>query len=271
MELSVDAHRAWAEVPRRIRAGETLPEPWEALFGTLRSAKRAAGCMVVGQIGQSLDGRIATLSGHSRYINGSQGLHHLHRLRALVDAVVVGAGTMRADDPQLTVRHVAGPQPVRVVIDPRGTLPATSRAFAADGVRRLVITRTSTRLRVANGVEQIALPDTAGIFAPVAILEALAARGLRRVLIEGGAQTVSRFVSAGCLDRLHVVVAPVILGSGIAGLALPPIANMSEALRVPMRINQLGDEVLFDCDLSTVSCPEERSGEALQHAAKLPA
>ena len=75
-------------------------------------------------------------SGHSRYIKARRGLRHLHRLRALVDAVVVGAGTVRADDPQLTVRHVAGPNPVRVVIDPRGTLAATSRAFAADGVRR---------------------------------------------------------------------------------------------------------------------------------------
>jgi len=271
MELSVDAHRAWAEVPHRIRAGEILPDPWEGLFGTLRSARPKAGCMTVGQIGQSLDGRIATLSGHSRYINGFQGLCHLHRLRALVDAVVVGAGTVRADDPQLTVRHVAGPNPVRVVIDPRGTLAATSRAFAADGVRRMVITRTSTQLQIADGVEKVALPDTAGIFAPAAILEALSARGLRRVLIEGGAQTVSRFVSAGCLDRLHVVVAPVILGSGIAGLALPPIANMNQALRVPMQISQLGDEVLFDCDLSAVSCPETVSGEALQRQGKLPA
>ena len=99
----------------------------------------------------------------------------------------------------------------------------------------------------------------------------MSARGLRRVLIEGGAQTVSRFVSAGCLDRLHVVVAPVILGSGIAGLALPPIANMNQALRVPMQISQLGDEVLFDCDLSAVSCREKVSGESLQRQAKLPA
>jgi riboflavin-specific deaminase-like protein len=256
-------------VPHRIRVGEILPEPWEGLFGTLRSSPPAASCITVGQIGQSLDGRIATLSGHSHYINGSQGLCHLHRLRALVDAVVVGAGTVRADDPQLTVRHVAGPNPVRVVIDPRGTLAVTSRVFAADGVRRMVITRASTRLQVADGVEKVALPDTDGIFAPAAILEALSARGLRRVLIEGGAQTVSRFVSAGCLDRLHVVVAPVILGSGIAGLALPPISHMNEALRVPMQIRQLGDEVLFDCDLSAASCRKEISGEALQRPAEL--
>jgi hypothetical protein len=128
MELSVDAHRAWAEVPHRIRAGDILPDPWEGLFGTLRSARSAGGCMAVGQIGQSLDGRIATLSGHSRYINGSQGLCHLHRLRALVDAVVVGAGTVRADDPQLTVRHVAGPTPVRARAPTSRSRTASSRS-----------------------------------------------------------------------------------------------------------------------------------------------
>jgi diaminohydroxyphosphoribosylaminopyrimidine deaminase/5-amino-6-(5-phosphoribosylamino)uracil reductase len=100
------------------------------------------------------------------------------------------------------------------------------------------------------GVEALRLPLTDGIFAPSAILGALAALGLRRVLIEGGAKTLSHFLSAGCLHRLHVVVAPVILGSGIAGLSLPPIDHMREALRVPMRAHPLGDEVLFDCDLS---------------------
>src|SRR4029079_3394796 len=158
MESSGDAHRAWAEVPHRVRAGEVLPEPWEGLFGTLRSARSAGGCMAVGQIGQSLDGRIATLSGHSRYINGSQGLCHLHRLRSLVDAVIVGAGTVRADDPQLTVRRVSGPNPARVVIDPRGTLGTSARVFAADGTRRIVIILEGTGLRISNDIESIVLP-----------------------------------------------------------------------------------------------------------------
>jgi riboflavin-specific deaminase-like protein len=206
--------------------------------------------MVIGQIGQSLDGRIATPSGHSRYINGPEGIAHLHRLRAVVDAVVVGAGTVRIDDPQLTVRCVAGPNPVRVVIDPRGTVPARSRAYVRDGVRRIVITRQHVHPKVSDEIETIALPDTAGRIAPAAILDALCARGLRRILIEGGAQTVSSFLSAGCLDRLHVVVAPMILGSGKAGLDLPPIADMTGALRVPVRTHCLGSEILFDCDLS---------------------
>jgi diaminohydroxyphosphoribosylaminopyrimidine deaminase/5-amino-6-(5-phosphoribosylamino)uracil reductase len=244
-----DAGQQWSEVPHLIRSGKSLTEPWESLFGALRGTANGRP-MAVGQIGQSLDGRIATLSGHSRYINGPHGLAHLHRLRALVDAVVVGACTVRVDDPQLTVREVAGPNPVRVVIDPRGTLAATSRAFRRDGVHRIVITRQQVRPKVRDDIETIALPDTAGWIAPDAILDALFERGLRRILIEGGAKTVSSFLSAGCLDRLHVVVAPMIMGSGKAGLDLPPIADMTGALRVPIRTHSLGNEILFDCDLS---------------------
>ena len=101
--------------------------------------------IAVGQIGQSLDGRIATPAGHSHYVNGDDGLAHLHRLRALVDAVVVGIGTVIADDPQLTVRRVSGPHPARVVIDPSGKLPRNARVLANDGMRRVVITAEGSR------------------------------------------------------------------------------------------------------------------------------
>jgi riboflavin-specific deaminase-like protein len=248
-DLAVDAGPDWREVPALIRAGRALPEPWESLFGPLRS-EPAERPLVVGQIGQSLDGRIATVSGDSNTINGPEGIEHLHRLRAVVDAVVVGAGTVRADNPQLTVRHCTGPSPVRVVIDPRRTLPPSSRAFAADGTRRIVVSQVPECRRLPEGIETIALPMCDGRIAPRAILDALFARGLRRVLIEGGAHTVSAFVAAGCLDRLHVIVAPMILGSGIAGLDLPPIADMTGALRVPTRVHALGTDVLFDCDLA---------------------
>jgi diaminohydroxyphosphoribosylaminopyrimidine deaminase/5-amino-6-(5-phosphoribosylamino)uracil reductase len=206
--------------------------------------------MIVGQIGQSLDGRIATESGHSKYVNGPAGLVHLHRLRALVDAVIVGVGTAIADDPQLTVRQVAGPQPARVVIDPKGRLCAHARMFADNGVRRLLITAQGTRYSLPSGVEIIALPAADGQIAPSAILAALAGCGMRRMLIEGGANTVSRFLAAGCLDRLHVMVAPIILGAGGPGLILPPLERADQALRMPICVHKIGDDVLFDCDLS---------------------
>ena len=249
----------WANFIEAFRSSATpLPSPWGEVFGPLMTGSKD-DLVVVGQIGQSLDGRIATESGHSKYINGPAGLDHLHRLRALVDAVVVGVGTALADDPLLTVRRLAGPNPARVVLDPNGRLPASAKIFANDGVRRLVISAQGTKCAPPAGVEIIALPTTDKHISPSAILAALADRGMRRVLIEGGADTVSRFLSAGCLDRLHVVVAPIILGAGRASFILPPIERADQALRMPIHAHQLGDEVLFDCDLSTQRLPIGRA------------
>ena len=189
------------------------PSPGRTIFGPLRQGA-VDDLVLVGQCGQSIDARIATPSGHSHYINGEGGLAHLHRLRALVDAVVIGVGTAIADDPQLTVRRVAGPSPARVVIDPNGRLPSTARVLAADGIRRLVITRAPARTQPPAGVEIVTVAADKGQLAPAAIVAALAARGFRRILVEGGADTVSRFLAAGCLDRLHILVAPIILGAG---------------------------------------------------------
>jgi diaminohydroxyphosphoribosylaminopyrimidine deaminase/5-amino-6-(5-phosphoribosylamino)uracil reductase len=239
----------WATVPDAFRAGEELPPRWEDLFGTLRTGS-VDDLVVVGQLGQSLDGRIATANGHSHYINGLPGRAHLHRLRALVDAVVVGVGTAVADDPQLTVRLVNGPHPARVVLDPRGRLPASARLLAQDGVRRIVVTTPQAEHRLCASVEIVAIDAPEGRIAPAAILARLATCGLRRVLVEGGADTVSRFLSAGCLDRLHVMVAPIILGGGRPGLTLQPIERVDQALRPQVRAYPLGEDVLFDCDLS---------------------
>jgi riboflavin-specific deaminase-like protein len=240
----------WFQVPSNFRTGACpLPEPWEDRFGPLREGA-VDDLVVVGQIGQSIDGRIATVTGHSKYINGPAGLAHLHRLRAVVDAVLVGIGTAVADDPQLTVRRVAGPSPARIVLDPRGRLPADARVLSADGVRRLVITAEGIRPSLPKDVEIAEIPSSGGELAPAAILAALAERGLRRILIEGGAHTVSRFIAAGCLDRLHVMVAPIMFGSGQTGVTLAPIARADQALRSPMRAHLIGDEVLLDCDLS---------------------
>jgi riboflavin-specific deaminase-like protein len=235
----------------------SLEPPWEDIFGPLRAGS-VDDLVIVGQIGQSLDGRIATTSGHSRYINGPAGLAHLHRLRALVDAVVVGVGSALADDPQLTVRRVAGPNPARVVLDPRGRLARTARLLADDGVRRVIVTAPGVRCELP-GVELLALPAADGHIEPAAVLAALAGLGLRRVLIEGGPDTLSRFMAAGCIDRLHVVVAPIILGGGRPSLSLDPIDRVDQALRPPMRIHPLDGELLFDCDFAARRVPIGRA------------
>lgn len=205
---------------------------------------------VVAQIGQSLDGRIATVSGESRDINGDAGLDHLHRIRAHVDVVVVGAGTILADDPQLTVRRVAGPNPARAVIDPSGKIDRAGRWLAPNGARRLRITASDGP--AAEGVEDIRLASSGGVIAPAAIIAALQAKGMRRILIEGGARTIAAFLEGGCVDRLHVLVTPVIIGSGRAGLDLAPIQGLERALRPRTEVYALGGgDVLFDCDLTS--------------------
>ncbi len=244
----------WEDFSNIFRKGQqplpqALAQALADVFGPLRKGT-VDDLVIVGQLGQSLDGRIATESGHSKYINGAAGLMHLHRLRALVDAVVIGVGSAIADDPQLTVRRCAGLQPARVVIDPKGRLGVNARVFADDGVSRLLITAQGTRCAPPSGVEIVALPQADGQLAPSAILAELASRGMRRILIEGGADTVSRFMAAGCLDRLHVMVAPIILGGGGPGLMLPPLERADQAPRMPIRVHKIEDDVLFDCDLS---------------------
>jgi diaminohydroxyphosphoribosylaminopyrimidine deaminase / 5-amino-6-(5-phosphoribosylamino)uracil reductase len=252
-----DIEQTWERIPHLFRASvASLPARWEEIFGPLRAGK-IDDLMVAGQIGQSLDGRVATATGRSHYINCPAALEHLHLLRALVDAVVVGVETACRDDPQLTVRRDSGPNPVRVVVDPRGRLPHSARLCSEQG-RTIVVSAGTSAFRV-RGVETISLRATDGQISPASILVALAELGLRRVLVEGGANTLSRFVQTGCLDRLHIMVAPLILGAGRPSFAFGAVDRIEEALHPSARAHRLGNDILFDCDLSAQRVPVWRA------------
>jgi riboflavin-specific deaminase-like protein len=205
--------------------------------------------VVVGQIGQTMDGRIATVTGQSKYVNGPAGLTHLHQLRALVDAIVIGVGTALADNPQLTVRLVHGTNPARVVIDPHARLPHQSLVWQDDGIRKIWVVADGVNVDRLPQVEVIPLPAIDGRIDPMQILQMLSAEGLRRVLVEGGAETISRFMAAKCLDRLHLIVAPIVMGSGRSSFHLPPIEHMDQAQRLDVQTHLIGNEIVFDCDL----------------------
>jgi len=209
---------------------------------------------VVAQLGQSLDGRIATPTGASKYINGPGALDFLHLLRASVDAVVVGIGTVLADNPRLTVRRVPGRNPTRVIIDPNGRLPKEASCLFDDGSEVYVVSRRQNC--DSSLARTICIAPGANGFDPADIIRALFEAGMRRILIEGGANTISRFLAAGAIDRLYLLVAPILLGSGQPGLVLPPIDQLDEALRPATRSYSLaGGDVLFDCCMR--SAPED--------------
>lgn len=237
----------WDQFLADFFSSNTLPiSPLQAIFEPLRQPG-TDGMVVVGQIGQTMDGRIATVTGQSKYVNGQAGITHLHQLRALVDAVVIGVGTALADNPQLSVRLINGNSPARVVIDPKARLAQDFLVWRDDGIQKIWIVAKGVAANPPPQVELLSLPAVDGMINPVDLLQGLSARGLKRVLIEGGAETVSRFMLTNCLDRLHLIVAPIIMGSGKPSFNLPPIEHMDQALRLPVQTHRLGNEIVFDC------------------------
>ena len=242
--------------------GHALSGEWDAaaqaLFALLKPLLDRQGAeadWTLGQLGQSLDGCIATHRGDSCFVNGPEGLVHVHRLRALCDAVVVGAGTACLDNPQLTTRRVPGDNPTRVVIDPSLRVPADARVFTDGQAPTVLVCDTAHRLQAearlgAAQVVAVARDDAAGGLLPLPeVVRALRARGLRTLFVEGGGVTVSQFVQQGCLDRLHLIVAPVVIGAGHPGLQVRRSDAMADALRPPARTFAMGADMLWDLDL----------------------
>lgn len=249
--------------------------------GVAAGATGAARPWVVAQMGQSLDGFVATATGDSYYVNGAHSLVHLHRLRALCDAVLVGAGTVAIDNPQLTTRRVSGPHPVRVLLDPAARLDGRARALHDGQAPTLWVCDArhaiAARARLGTSAAEVlpvdglldehgphACTDTRNAdLAPshdarpawqvARVLDALAARGLRVLFVEGGGVTVSHFFAAGALQRLHLSVAPVLVGNGRRGLRVPAHDVMAECPRPPARMVVLGDDMLWDLDLAAVN------------------
>ncbi|MFI6349736.1 bifunctional diaminohydroxyphosphoribosylaminopyrimidine deaminase/5-amino-6-(5-phosphoribosylamino)uracil reductase RibD [Streptomyces sp. NPDC050560] len=185
----------------------------------------------------TLDGRTAAADGSSRWITSAEARADVHRLRAESDAVLVGAGTQRADDPHLAVRGVEGArQPLRVIVD--------SAAGAASSVRpgaRVLDDAAPTLIAVAEdgprppaGADVLRLPRAGRGLDLAALLTALGARGVRSVLLEGGATLAGAFVAAGVVDRVVGYLAPALLGAGPAALAGSGVTTLADALRLDL-------------------------------------
>jgi riboflavin-specific deaminase-like protein len=209
--------------------------------------------ITVGHLGQSLDGFIATHAGESQYVTGEENIRHLHRMRALCDAVVVGAGTVAADDPQLTTRHVSGPSPVRVVLDPTRRLAGHYRVFNDDSADTLYVCSAAlvrageARVGRAHIVPVQECGDGLDV---TAVQQLLHERGCHRIFVEGGGVTVSMFLEANLLDRLQIAVAPLLIGDGRPAIRITPRTALSDCHRPRYRVFRMGADVLFDCELA---------------------
>ena len=220
------------------------------LYGPL--ARRDYGELTFGQIGQSLDGRISTTNGDSKEVSGPNGFEHLHRMRALADAVIIGVKTALHDVPRLTVRLCEGPNPARVVVDPEGRLPNDSTVLESNGARRILI--QSVDKPRPDGVEVLKLPLSDGQFEPSEIIASLHNNGLSHLLVEGGSYTIAKFIDENLLGRLQIAVAPILIGSGASGLTLSdPGVNLRDAIRPDTTSYSLGSDVVFDCGLTSQS------------------
>ncbi|SRR5579884_1332762 len=205
---------------------------------------------------QTLDGRIATRSGESQWISGSESLVYAHELRARHDAILVGVGTVLRDNPRLTVRLAQGRNPLRVVADSALRTPLDA-AVLADAAGALVAATASadparrTALE-ARGVRVIVLPaEESGRVDLAALLRALAARGVRSVLVEGGAEMITSLLRRRLAHRLVVCVAPKLLGVGLEAIGDLGIARLDEALTFSRsRFWTCGADALFEGDVA---------------------
>jgi riboflavin-specific deaminase-like protein len=198
---------------------------------------------------QTLDGRIATRSGSSRWISGPAATRFAHELRAGAGAVIIGSGTAIADDPQLTVRLVEGRQPIRVVLDARGRLSPKSKVITDATTPTIHATCAPERRAPLPHVEPWCLPpgpDRVGVDLDALLLR-LGARGIAEVLVEGGSCVITAFLKRRLADRIIVTIAPMILGRGIDTVGDLGIESLAQALRfAPVRVFTLGDDVMIE-------------------------
>lgn len=223
---------AGVDVERGLMAGEAA-----AGNAAWLTAMRLHRPYVVWKYAASLDGRIAAADGSSRWITSEEARADVHRLRARTDAVIVGSGTARADDPHLAVRGVPGAeQPLRVVVDTEAAAVRPGARVLDDAAPTLVaVAEDAAAGELEGAAELLRLPRAAGGRAGLdlaSLLEALYAREIRSVLLEGGPTLAGAFVHEGTVDEVIGYVAPVLLGAGPTALGGAGIVTIAQALRL---------------------------------------
>ena len=193
----------------------------------------------IGQIGQSLDGKIALKNGNSHYINEKESIFYLHCLRAICDGVLVGVNTVLKDDPLLTTRKIKGSNPTRLIIDPSLKLSNRFKIFKDDN-KNIIFTNSNKQKKLKNTVI-IKYPKknfTQNIY------NYLKKTSFKNVLIEGGPTTLSFFIKLRLINYMQFIISPTLIGSGIDSIKLKPITNLKKAIRTSSNFSKLGKEIV---------------------------
>ena len=216
--------------------------------------------LVILKLAQTLDGRIATRTGDSRWITGEQARRNVHRWRSRVDAVIVGAATVMADDPRLTVRHVRGRDPRPLVIDGRLRVSPGARVFARPGAVLITSSASSRDRRQAfldQGVAVWTFDAPQGRIDLRQPLARAAAEGITSALLEGGGQLAAAALRDRMIDQVQIYLAPRLLGTGIAGIGDLQIAQIADAVTLEeVSIRRLGDDLLYTANVRYPCSPD---------------
>ena len=216
--------------------------------------------LVLLKLAQTLDGRIAAQGGDARWITGEKARRHVHRWRSWVDAVVVGAGTVQADDPQLTVRHVKGRDPRPIVVDGRLRTAPEARVYQRPGA--ILVTAEqhpdeAYRAYADKGAEVWTFPSTDGRIDLRLPLARAAQEGMTTVLIEGGGQLAATALADQVVDQVQLYLAPRLMGTGVEAIGDLGIERAAEAIHLEsVRTRRLGPDLLYTAEVQYPCSPD---------------
>ncbi|MFC1965125.1 bifunctional diaminohydroxyphosphoribosylaminopyrimidine deaminase/5-amino-6-(5-phosphoribosylamino)uracil reductase RibD [Chloroflexota bacterium] len=215
--------------------------------------------LVTVKFAQTLDGRIATATGDSQWISSAESQRLAHKLRATNDAIMVGIGTILADDPQLTVRLVKGRNPSRIILDSRSRIPLDSKIVRSQGAAPTIIATTSradkeklSRLREMGIEVLVTREDEAGEIDLCHLFRTLGQRGISSVLVEGGAGVITSLLRRNLADKLVIIIAPKIMGKGTEAVGELNITDVNQALKLTFRKTyRMGEDLIIEARLES--------------------
>lgn len=219
---------------------------YQSILNILVPILRKNKKLVIAQIGQSIDGRIALNNGNSHYINNPKSIIYLHCLRSISDAIIVGSNTIKKDDPLLTTRKIRGTNPKRIIIDGSLSLNNKYKIFN-DGNENIIFTKSNKNIRLNNSTI-IRLKEknfTKNLITQIKKLK------YKNILVEGGSKTISELINNKYIDILQFMIAPILIGSGINSLNLKEISNLNKAIRPKHNFNELENEIIVNLFLNS--------------------